>query len=609
MVTSTPAATLALALGLGILISVLCARVRIPAVLPLMVAGVLVGPYGLGLVDGDSLGRALGGFITVAIGLLIFEGGLHLNRAELTRAPRAVRGLLTVGALATWGASALAAKMLLGLEWEIALILGAILIVTGPTVVQPILRRVALTPRLHAVLTAEATLIDPLGVIATVVTLEIVLGHVGAASAEFRWSWLVHFALPLVAGAAIGAIAGLVTLAFVGGAAAKGAVSERGAVLVCLGACAVAVGLSELVLKESGLMASAVCGLVLARARGVWLRDVQHSMEEVAGVLVGTLFILLASRIDLASLRGLGWEYGAFVAAVVVLVRPLCVAVGVFRSKLTIRERTLLAFMAPRGIVAVSVASIAALELTRVARELGQNGGVGPPLLAHVANLSEQAERLETAALLVVVATVALGGVLAGPMASLLGVRAGPPSGVLIAGANALARAIGKALADQGNSVVLIDRNPAHVALAKKAGLNAVLGDVLDAREVEETILDPTIGWVISATGNSFVDSAVVRWGLGRFGDGHAALWSSDGAGPALPALSEKVRLDEINRHIEGKRWRATTWTGPAPVGAIPVAMIGGGPFRLTSSAGEPASPNQKWLGLTPAPAPENGGA
>ena len=197
--------SIALALGAGALVAAGCRAVRVPAPIPLMLTGAALGMSGLGVVDPESLGPALKALITLSIGLLIFEGSLHLNKEELSRAPRAVWGLLTVGALATWAGSAWAAHALLGFPWALALLLGAALIVTGPTVVQPILRSLKVSPRVHTALTAEAVLIDPLGVVATVATLEVIKLYSaaqGGVSLAAEGFWLL--ARPLASGAAIG---------------------------------------------------------------------------------------------------------------------------------------------------------------------------------------------------------------------------------------------------------------------------------------------------------------------------------------------------------------------------------------------------------------------
>src|SRR5690606_3894327 len=162
--------TLALALGVGSLVTLGCMRLRTPPILPLLIVGFLIGRAGLGLVDGANLQAGLMAVVTVAVGLLIFEGSLGLDRSVFAQAPRAVRGLLTVGVVVAWVLGAVVARYTLGLDWNFATLLGAMLVVTGPTVVQPILRRVIVKPNIRSALGAEAILIDPIGVILAVST-------------------------------------------------------------------------------------------------------------------------------------------------------------------------------------------------------------------------------------------------------------------------------------------------------------------------------------------------------------------------------------------------------------------------------------------------------
>lgn len=598
--SASPASTLALAIGVGIAIGMLCGRLRVPAILPLMLVGVGLGPAGLNLVDGAQLGGSIGAIISVAVGLLIFEGSIHLDREALLRAPKAVWGLLSVGAVITWLGSAAAAHFLVGLSVELSLILGAVLIVTGPTVVQPILRRVSLTPRLHTALGAEAVLIDPIGVIITVTTLEIVLGRHGGGADDLRVGWAAYYILPLILGAGIGALAGALARPLLH-LVARSSSSDSAPTLLCLSACTIAVGCSELVLHESGLVAAAVCGMILARARGQTIQHVQHAMEDVSGVLVGALFILLASRFDLDRLQDLSWLDGAFVLAVLFAVRPLCVFVGCAGSRLSVREKLFACFMAPRGIVAVSVASIAALELTRVAGEAAQASPIGPRAMVAGANLAEQAAKLETLVFVVVFVTVALSGLLAGPVASLLGVRAGPPSGVLLIGAHRLARELAKALSDAGVPVRIVDSNPRNVALAAKAGLTAFVGNATDTRWLDEDILNPQFGFVMAATGNPYVDQMIARWGEQRFGPGAGAVLASPSTTEpephTIPALLGQS-IVSINYDLEAGRRVLTTWTKPAD-GAVPLFYIRKH-TPIPANAAEPPAEPDSVIGLAP---------
>ena len=573
------AQTLALAIGAGALVSLVCARLRMPAVLPLLVAGFVLGGSGLGLVDAEHLGPGLRAFVSVAIGLLIFEGGLHLSARELAKAPRAIPRLLSVGALITAVGVAAAGKFIAGLPWTIAAVLGAALIVTGPTVVQPILRRVRLTPKLHAALSAEAILIDPIGVLATVMTLEVVLLVIGAHT-------VTAAELAMQTGRTVmgGLAAGLaVALAARGSAwllTRKSPLTASGLNLLAVSACMIAVGAGEWIAPEGGLVAATLCAVMLANLRTVTVKDVHEFHEQVSGLLVGTLFILIASRVDLSLLRQIGLRDAAFVTAVVLIVRPLCVLVSTIGSPLEMRERVFAAFLAPRGIVAASVASLAATQLR----------GAGP-------ELAMGAARFEVLMLLVIVTTVAIAGTFAGPVAALLKVEAGQPGGVLIVGAHGLGVSMGSALREAGVAVLMVDSNETRVAAAEAAGLPAVRGDATDTAWLDEHAIGAGAGWAITWTGNPVVDRVVSRWGQTRFGQGRVATWTVGGLTRSLPEDDKsglRALLETIDR-VQSGRAVVRKWDGEAPNRRAFVEMRKG---RVTALAPDASAEPRELLGL-----------
>lgn len=506
------AQTLALAVGVSALVTVACRRMRFPALLPLLAVGLGLGTSGVGLIDGGSMGPALKGVVTVAIGLLIFEGALHLNREELAQAPRAVWGLLTVGALVTWVASAAAAHWILGLTWPLAAVLGATLIVTGPTVVQPILRLVRVSPRLHAALGAEAVLIDPIGVVATVATLEVVrLSMDSGPGLQVAGHGFWAFVKTMGGGAGVGALAGIGgrwLLTFLG---RSGRPDPQLLNLLAVGLCMTCVGVAEAIAPEAGLAAVTICGMFVARTRVLGATELRSFKELLATILVGTLFVLLASRFDAASFRALTARDGLFVLAMIFVVRPACVLAATWRSSLTWRERTFASLFAPRGIVALSVAAIVASELAHAPA-----GGAASP----------GASRLEPVMFLVIVGTVTFATIASPMLAWALKVRAGRGNAVVLVGAHPLSVAFAQALRTHGIHARLIDRNASRVTQARRDGLDAVAGDATDTRWLDDAGAPHDAGWVLAWTGNDDVDLIAARWGVERFGPGHAFLWS-----------------------------------------------------------------------------------
>lgn len=589
-ITLNPVQTLALALGLGSLVSLVAMRLRIPPILPLLLVGVAVGRSGLGLVNANVLQSGLIGIISVSVALLVFEGSLHLDRRALAQSPKAVRGLLTIGAAVTWVLATLAAYYILGLSWGPALVLGAMLIVTGPTVIQPILRRVPLSPNLHAALTAEGVLIDPIGVLAAVPTLELVRATLAGTYSLHPGVIADVYVLPLVMGLVAGLAAGLLASFAMRRASAYDENADYRLNLLAMGAVMSAVGISESIRRESGLVAAAICGAVIANARIVGARQIRQFKEQISGFLVGALFILLAARFDITRFADIGWRHVLFLAAVLLAIRPLSVLAATSGSVLTGRERAFASFLAPRGIVAASLASIVALEFSALADRLRLAAPAMPEpqrnaLLEYAGRVVIEGQMIETIMFLVIAVTVTIGGIFAGPVASLLGVRAGRPNGLAIIGAHRLGRELATALTRLGLTVRLVDSNPANVAAARAEGVPATVGDATDLRWLDEVVGTPKIGWILAATGNPDVDTVVWRWGAARFGAGQTFRWAprptdEPGDEQTTPAISEGRTLLQTLHQLDEGALQVATWTGPDPRG-VPFALVENGNLRL----------------------------
>ena len=555
---------MAIAMGAGALVVAACRRLRVPALLPLLGVGLALGSSGLHLVDGAALGTGLRAFVTIAIGLLIFEGALHLNRDELRRAPRAVWGLLTVGAIATWVLGAASAHWILGFGVPASIVLGAALIVTGPTVVQPLLRVMGVQPRVQTVLAAEAVLIDPIGVLATVTTLEVIrqwltLGPDGASIQAMLWM----LARPVLAGSALGAVAGAVGFVVLTIATRRGRADPQFTNLVAIGICMACVGTGEAMAAESGLVAVTVCGIVMARARVPGMTELRSFKEYLAVILVGALFILLTSRFDAAALRSVGWLEVGFVACLLLVVRPVSVALATWTSRLDLRERIFVGTFAPRGIVALSVASIIAQELRDA---LGADSVAVSP--ATLGTMALDVGRLETVMFAVIVGTVVAGSFASPLLARLLGLRTQGSGAVLLVGAHELGRGVASALQERGIHSRLVDRNADRVRQAREQGLDAVIGDATDARWLDDLGAPSHVSAVITWTGNHDVDSMMARWARDRIGPGRCGFWSSrpssaeaevcelgDGL-PIQPAiddlLSSRATVETVDQPVMG---------------------------------------------------------
>jgi NhaP-type Na+/H+ or K+/H+ antiporter len=352
-----PLVGLAAIVALGVGGQWLAARLRLPSILILLLLGFLVGPIG-GLLDPDALlGDLLFPVVSLAVAIVLFEGGLSLRLADVRGHSRIVRRLITVGALVTWLACAVAAVLLLELDVELAILFGALLIVSGPTVVAPLLEFVRPAPRVQTLLRFEGILIDPVGVVIAMSVLHALLAReAGDGLAEVLFELLDT--LPI--GAAVGAAVGFALLT----ALARHWVPEPLRTSVTLAAVLGAFALAEAAAPESGLAAATAMGIVLANQRRLPIAEIVAFGENLRTLVLGALFVVLAARLPAEDLRELvTWQCLAFLAALLLVVRPLTVAVSTIGSGVPWPERLFMAWLAPRGVVAAATASAFALQL------------------------------------------------------------------------------------------------------------------------------------------------------------------------------------------------------------------------------------------------------
>jgi NhaP-type Na+/H+ or K+/H+ antiporter len=389
-------------LGLGSIVALgigaqwLASRLGIPSILCLLVVGLIAGPV-VGLIDPDALlGDLLPPVVSLLVAVILFEGGLNLRVSEVRGVRKVVRRLISVGVLLTWVLTSFAAYFLLGLGVQISALLGAILVVSGPTVVLPLLEHARPAERLNSVLKWEGILVDPIGAILAVLVFQ---GILAANSGEDPGSLLAGFALTFLAGSLLGAAGG----GFLFVVLARGWVPENLRNGVTLATVLVAFAVSDLIRSESGLLAVTIMGMALANQRRVSVEGIVEFKEELRDLFLAILFIVLSARLgleELASVATLGTL--VFVLVLILLVRPAAVLVSTFRSDLEWSERAFLSWMAPRGIVAASVASVFGLKLA----DAGISG----------------AEALTPLAFLVILTTVAVYGLTTAPVARRLGV-------------------------------------------------------------------------------------------------------------------------------------------------------------------------------------------
>ncbi|MDX1803726.1 MAG: sodium:proton antiporter [Alcanivorax sp.] len=425
-------------------------RIKLPAILPLLLTGLVLGPA-TGLVDPNRLfgGLLLPG-VSLAVSIILFEGAMTLHFNEIRGLEKTVRRLVSWGAMVTWAIVTVAAWWLIGLPLGLALLFGALVVVTGPTVIVPLLRSVRPVSSVARLLRWEGIVIDPLGAILAVLAYEFVAVS-GHDSALLHSLWL--FSKTVVIGALVGgAVAfGLAELL------RRHLVPEYLRSFLVLSAVVGEFVLANGIAEESGLVAVTASGIVLANRKGVRTDDILHFKENLSVMLISGLFIILAARLETSQLSQLGLGAVMVLAIIQFVARPLSVWVSTLGSTLNWREKALLAWIAPRGIVAAAISAL-------FAERLYQNGVPG-------------AEMLVPLTFMVIIGTVALQSLTARPLAQLLKVAEPAPRGFLIVGANPVGRAIGVALQKNGYPVMVTDSSWESIRAARMEGLGTFYGN------------------------------------------------------------------------------------------------------------------------------------
>ncbi|MGI9609094.1 MAG: cation:proton antiporter [Acidimicrobiia bacterium] len=456
------------------------ARLRIPSILLLLVSGFLIGPV-FDILDPDALfGELLAPTVALAVGLILFEGGLSLRLREMAGQQRVLWLLVTVGVLITWVVAAAIVLLFTDLPFGIAVLIGSILVVSGPTVVGPLLAQVRPSRSVSSLLKWESIFIDPVGALLAVLTFEVLLVErvLDPSVAEVVWEVLKF----ILAGGLVGVAVGVLAIV----ALRRHWVPEHLLSLFGVSAALLAFVVADEFAAESGLLATTILGLVLANHRPIRTEQIVRFSEIIRVLLIGVLFIVLSARLDLDQLELDLAAAIAIILALVLVARPLAVLVASWGSKLDWREKVLVAAVAPRGIVAASIASVFALELQA-------EGVVG-------------AEEITPLVFAVIVGTVVIYGLGMAPLARRLGLAVRHQEGALILGAGEVERAIGRALSAAGVTVVVATTNRRDHYQARMEELRSFYGNVLD-RDVELDLDLAGIGRLLALTPNDDVNT------------------------------------------------------------------------------------------------------
>jgi NhaP-type Na+/H+ or K+/H+ antiporter len=525
---NTPSLIVALAMLLGSLLQVFAYYLRLPGIVLFLATGVLLGPDVLNILRPEKLGHGLEAIVSFAVAIILFEGGLLLNLKSLRQSAAPVRRLVTIGAVITAVGASTLAHFLMGWQWQLSILFGTLVIVTGPTVISPLVRRIRLRQNLSTILEAEGIFIDAVGATLAIVVLQLVTAH----AREWIVPGLMGLLLRFGIGGVIGFVAGLGWRIFL---KKWEQTIPEGLSNILILSCVIALfELSNALISESGITAVIIMGLVVGTGQNPVIEELKHFKEQLSTLLISMLFLLLAANVRMAEIWGLGWQGFVVVLGLMLVIRPINVLVSTTNTGLTWKEKAFLSWLAPRGIVAAAVASLFAHKLAEA------NIAGGKSLTALV--------------FLVIAATVTIQGLSGTWVAERLELRKPLKTGYLFLGANSLARLCASLLRDGGEDVVLVDSNPQISRAAEEAGFKVFYGNGLDDKVLQRTYADSRkacVGLTPNDSVNYLFANKVA--GLSRTADILAGM--NPGGRISEAMLSEQKAL-----LLFGKRYRLQKW-------------------------------------------------
>lgn len=466
--------------ALGVAAQWVAWRLRLPAIVLLAGSGLIVGP-GLGWINpSEELGDLLRPVISLCVAIILFEGGLSLRLAELKEAARGVQRLVYLGAPLGWAAATLCAHYIGGIDWAVSLVFGAIMVVTGPTVIMPLLRQSALNRRTASYLKWEGIVNDPIGALLAVLVFQFfVFSGEGSGLSEV----LQGVGLAITSGLLFGGLGGWLT----GRAFRAGLVPEYLKSPVMLGLVLVVYEISNLMQHEAGLLAVTIMGIVVANMNLPGIGDMKRFKEYITIMLVSVVFVLLTADLNVESLTSIGWRGAALIAAIMVIARPAAIMLATMGANMEFRERLLLAWIAPRGIVAAATAGVMGPRLV----DAGYDADVLLPLVFAV-----------------IFATVFAHGLSLNWLAGRLGLSSRHRDSVVIVGASPWTIELARTLQDLKVNVLVADSSWHNLRAARLAGVPVFYGDIL-SEFAEESVELAHVRTVLAATSNDAYNALV----------------------------------------------------------------------------------------------------
>ncbi|MEL6911352.1 MAG: cation:proton antiporter [Cyanobacteria bacterium J06648_1] len=466
----------------GISAQIVGEYLKVPSIVFLLIFGILLGSSSLDILHPQDLGVGLEVLVALSVAIILFEGGLNLELRELGKVSGSLRNLVTIGTLITLIGGGMAAHWLAEFPWSIAFLYASLVVVTGPTVIGPLLKQVRVDRQVATLLEGEGVLIDPVGAILAVVVLNTIL-NTNAAPLDIMSGLLLRLGIGSVVGGLGGWLLGLLLKQ-------TNSISDELKNLVVLAGVWGLFGLSQTLRSESGLMATVVAGIVVKASALPEERLLKRFKGQLTVLCVSVLFILLAADLSIASVFALGWGSVLAVAVLMVVVRPISVAVCTWNSDLNWRQKAFLAWVAPKGIVSASVASLFAILLT----EKGINGG----------------DAIKALVFLTILMTVFFQGLTARWVANWLKITSSDVKGAVIIGCDGLGRFMGRLFQQLGESVVMIDTDPEACKKAEADNLPVFQSSALDTEVLAEAGIE-SMGTFLSLTNNGEVNLVLAQ--------------------------------------------------------------------------------------------------
>lgn len=571
-------------IAVGVAAQWIASWLRFPALLLLLLTGLFVGPVAreLGLpfaIDPQKLfGDLLKPLVSLSVAVVLFEGGMTLRFGEAQRHGRALRRLILSGLIVGFSLTTLAAVYIGRLSWATSATLGAILVVTGPTVILPMLRSARIALRPATLLKWEGIINDPFGAILALFVVETAVlfgegtGNVGVGSVAWTFLWT----------ASASAVLGYIAALWLGAALDRGWIHENLKSPVILASVLVVFAICDLLHHEMGLMGVTVMGLVLANIENHSVEDIRHFKEQISMLLVSTLFIVLAANLRADTLSELVGSRILLIAAILFVIRPIVAMVALAGTEIPFRERLFIGWIGPRGVVAAAVAAAFGPLLAEAGYEDG-------PILVPVV-------------FGVIMATVLLHGLSIRPIAQRLGLAAKEGKGILIVGASTWVIALAQSLVRAGANVVIADTRYRRVSKARQEGVEVHFGDVMSEEATMELPME-RVSWVFGATEDeSYNALACLRFAreLGREAviqltpatleaakadmSGQAP-WGEAGTFRAITSRFWKGNSFKVTQLSEEFDWSAFRETNPD---AMPMFFVHNERLRLAVSESEP---------------------